>query len=225
VVWRFDSQTAVDAGTLPLPPGYDLDPFHANAISWVNDDPEGPSVWVSLRGSNAIARIDQVSGEITTLLGPDQGYALRDESGATLNGKDWFWGLHAPYVEQGLIFTVFDNGGSRPGGELYSRAATFLRDSDDQATLLWEWTEPYWYEPDFGSVQRTAADTVVIGSGHCTDCPPQGDTAWILEVDMETDEVLWRYDFMTDEDTIYRAEAVDRCAFPNLRYCAEAARR
>jgi len=222
VEWGWDSQTAIDLGTLPVPTDGDYHPYHANAVSWVDDDPEGPSVWVSMRDLNVVARIDRATGDLTTMFGPDRGYALEDESGAPLPEEKWFWGLHAPEIEQGLVFTLFDNGASRPGGDKYSRAAMFRRDPSGTATLLWEWTEPGWYEPDFGSVRKTQANSVVIGSGHCIDCPPYDDNAWILEVDMATGDVLWRYDFTDGADTIYRAEAVDRCAFPNLRYCAEA---
>lgn len=224
VMWMWDTQPAIDAGVLPVPDDGDTVPYHANALSWIDDDPDGPSVWVTMRDLNVVARIDRTSGLLTTWFGPGEGYDLNDLSGSDLPDEKWFYGVHAPEIEQGLVFTVFDNGGSRPGGgDKYSRAATFSRDSDDTATLLWEWTEPGWYEPDFGSIRKTAANSVVIGSGHCTDCPPNDDSAWILEVDIATGDALWRYDFTDKADTIYRAEAVDRCAFPNLRYCAEAA--
>jgi hypothetical protein len=59
---------------------------------------------------------------------------------------------------------------------------------------------------------------VLVATGHTTG---QGTgPGWILEVDPATDEVVWRLDFTSWTDGLYRAERIDGCAvFGNVRTC------
>jgi hypothetical protein len=222
LAWEYDSQADVDAGVLPVPPPTDPDPYHANAISFVDDDPEGPGVWVALRGLGTVARIDKASRRITYQLGPGLTDQLVDPDGQPLSDDDWFWSLHDPEVQvrDGAIeILLYDNGGRRPGAP-YSRAARYRLSAPGTVELLWEWTEPRWYEPNFGSVQTLPDGHVLIGTGHCVDCGTPGDTAWVAEVDPVTQSVVWRLDLTGDDDSLYRAEYIDGCAiFANRRAC------
>lgn len=218
VEWSFDSQPWVDAGVLPLPEGDDLDPYHANAVSWVDDDPEGPAVWVSLRGLQRLMRIDRITGEVTGFLGSGAGGKLLGRDGEVLPDPAWFWGQHAPEF-RGEDLWVYDNGASRPGTQQVSRVMWLRRLDPENTQLLWEWSEPGWYEPNFGSVNALPDGHVLVGTGHCADCGDPGDVAWIAEIDPTTNAVVWRFDFTRDDDTLYRAAPVDGCSLPNRRYC------
>ena len=62
---------------------------------------------------------------------------------------------------------------------------------------------------------------VLVGTGHCGNCDPGGDKGWIVELDPESLAVVWRMDFATDQDSLYRAQPIDGCAiFANARWCA-----
>ncbi|MEZ4235261.1 MAG: aryl-sulfate sulfotransferase [Myxococcota bacterium] len=219
LAWSFASQPQVDRGLLVPTPGDD-DPFHANAVVFA-DDVDGPAVWVSLRGLGTLMRIDRDSAEVTGFFGPDRGVALQLPDGTAAADTEWFWGQHAPQI-QGDLVTVYDNGGRRPGGLRYSRIARYRQLAPDRAELVWDWTEPGWYETNFGSV-IDVPDTdghVLVGTGHCGSCPPAGDASWIAEVDPATGSVVWRFDFVDDAYSVYRAQPLSGCGlFANRRYC------
>ncbi|MEZ4238371.1 MAG: aryl-sulfate sulfotransferase [Myxococcota bacterium] len=221
LTWSFDSQPQVDAGVLPPGGPGDYDPFHANAVTVVDDDPDGPAVWVSLRGLGSLMRIDRATGAVTGFFGPDRGYALEHVDGTAADEAEWFWGQHAPEIV-GDTFTVYDNGGRRPGSRRYSRVARYRRLGDDRAVLLWDWTEPGWYETNFGSVAAVPDSDghVLVGTGHCGDCDPDGDTSWVAELDPRSGEVVWRLDFTSDGHSLYRAQPLGGCeVFANRRTC------
>lgn len=219
LTWEFDSQPQVDAGLLPPGTPGDLDPYHANAISWVDDDPAGPAVWLSLRGTGVLLRIDRATRQITSAFGPDTGLALVDGDGQPLPPEKWFWGQHAPEI-RGSEFLVYDNGGRRPGAGRYSRVAKYRQLSPTTVELLWDWTESGWYETNFGSVVTMPDTHVLIGTGHCGNCAPAGDTAWMLELDPASGEVVWRFDLGTASDSLYRAQPIGGCEiFANARWC------
>ncbi|MEQ1507709.1 MAG: aryl-sulfate sulfotransferase, partial [Myxococcota bacterium] len=218
LTWSLDSQPLVDAGVLPAPPAGDADPYHANAISWVDDDPLGASVWVSLRGTGNLMRVDRATSTVTGFFGPEEGLDLVDPSGGPLPPTDWFWGQHAPEIV-GNRFLVYDNGGRRPGAGLYSRVAEYVRTSATEVQLAWDWTEPGWYEPNFGSAVTMPNGHVLVATGHCGDCEPKGDAAWILELDPGAGTVVWRFD-LTGDDSVYRGQPIDGCGiFANVRWC------
>lgn len=222
LTWEYDSQDDLDRDVLPPGSQADVDPYHANAITELADDPEGPAFWVSLRGTGTIARIDKASRLITRQVGPEIGMTLLDESGDPRPETDWFWGMHAPEIVvagDALQMLVYDNGGRRPGAGLYSRVARYLVQGET-AAMSWEWSEPRWYEPNFGSVETLPDGHVLIGTGHCVDCGEPGDTAWIVEVDPETDGVVWRLDLGRGDESLYRATALSGCEiFANTSLC------
>lgn len=218
VTWRFDSREAVEVGVLPPGDGLDDDPYHANAVSWRDDDPWGPSMWVSLRGKRMLLRVDRESGAMTQL-GQGGDYALVDASGQALPDEQWFQGQHAPHPV-GDRFLVYDNGTFRSAPRTTRVAAYEQR--DDEVVFLWDWSEPGWFEPNYGSVQWLPRGRVLVGSGHCASCASAqaADRSWIAELDPARGEVLWRASFARAEDTVYRATWVDGCTlFRNQRYC------
>jgi hypothetical protein len=155
-------------------------------------------------------------------LGPELGDLLVDPAGTPLSDDDWFWSLHDPELQVrdgALEVLLYDNGGRRPGAA-YSRVARYRLAAPGRVELLWEWTEPRWYEPNFGSVMTLPDGHVLIGTGHCVDCGTPGDFAWVAEVDPATQGVVWRLDFTGDDDSLYRADYIDGCAiFANRRTC------
>jgi hypothetical protein len=220
--WSFDSQPWVTDGVLPPPAPDDVDPYHANAVVWAPEDPDGPSVWVSLRGLGELMRIDLVTREIAGFFGPNEGIKLYGADGTEAPDQAWFWGQHGPEF-RGDEILLYDNGGKRPGSQQVSRVVRLRRVDATTAQVLWDWTEPGWYEPNFGSVVTMADGHVLVGTGHCGDCDPVGDTAWIAEVDPGTDRAVWRLDFSRDDDSMYRAQPLSGCAvFANRRFCGSA---
>lgn len=221
VSWSWDSQLAVDAGLLPAG-SQDSDAYHANAVQWV-EDPDGEAVMVSLRYQGWILRIDPDTDTISWRLGAGGDFELLDPQGEALPDEEWFYGQHDPELDFPSLL-VHDNGWSRPG-EDYTRAVEYELDLDAMtATRVWSYTEPGWYEPIWGDVDRLPSGHVLIAQGHCYDCgagDPERRTA-IIEVDPATNEVLWRLDMPGERDAVYRADAVPGCAaFSNRRYCPE----
>lgn len=219
--WSFDSRDARRLGLLPPGTPDEDDPYHANAVTWRDDDPEGPSVWVSLKAMQQILRIDRTTGALSYVghLGP---HALVDPGGAPLGEDEWFWGQHAPEIV-GRSLLVYDNGNHRPAGERRSRVVAYSLDGPDRATRLWSWTEPRWFEPNFGSAQSLSRGTVLVATGHSPDAPGTGgenDHGWFAEIDPAAGDVVWRLDFGSWSDTTYRARFVPGCElFANRRYC------
>jgi hypothetical protein len=212
------SQEAVDAGELPVAsPG--TDPYHANALSWVPDDPEGPAIWLSLKQQDEIVRLDP-SGALTWSIGLGGDFDLVGAVGQPAPVDDWFWGQHAPEphpTSDPWIWTidVHDNGMDRPGGAAYSRVSTYTVDlAERTASLTWTWTEPGWYEPVFGDVDRLENGNLLVTMGHCPQCgdAPADRGTSIVELDPEIDAVVWRADW-TSLDSSYRAQRVDRCSW------------
>ena len=80
-VWVWNSQSAVDAGTLDPGQG-GPDRYHANALSYVADDPDGPAYWVALAYKNRVVRIDRSTGALTWQLGFRGEFDLVDTTGA-----------------------------------------------------------------------------------------------------------------------------------------------
>jgi hypothetical protein len=220
VRWSFDSRPARAAGELPPGGPDEPDPYHANAVTWRDDDPDGPSVWVSLKRLQQILRIDRTTGALS-YIGHQGDRTLVDPEGRELPDTEWFWGQHAPEIV-GRDLLVYDNGPYREPPR-YSRVVAYHLDDPGQATLRWSWTEPGWYEPNFGSVQTLPGGTVLVATGHASHVAGTGgeaDHGWLAELDPAAGEVVWRLDFDAWYHTTYRAQFVDGCAlFVNERYC------
>ncbi len=219
VVWRFDSRTAREAGGLPPGTEEDDDPYHANAAQWRDDDPDGPSVWVSLRALQQILRIDRATGA-TSFVGHAGDRALFSTSGEPLPATEWFYGQHAPYAS-GRDLLVYDNGSFRQ--PRFSRVAAYHLESEQRATLEWSWTEGGWFEPNWGSAAPMGDGHVLVATGHCAYCSGTGGErgrGWMLELDPAAGAPVWRLDFTESTDTLYRAQWVDGCSlFANQRFC------
>jgi hypothetical protein len=219
LVWSWDSQTAVDAGQLPVP-GSDKDPYHANAVWWTTDA-DGPAIYVSLRDRDAWMRLDRDTGLFTWTLGVDGDFTLLDESGEPSGPESWFYLQHAPELT-GETLVVYDNGFGRPGGS-YSRVVMYTLDIAERTIQqTWDWTEDHWTEPVWGDADLLSNGHVLVARGHCWDCnsaDPDGRSA-LIELDPTLDEPTWRLDFTSDRDGLYRAQRIDGCAlFDNQRWC------
>ncbi len=217
-LWSWNSQSAVDNGILPPPDDDEVDPYHANALAWANDD-EGPALWVNLYTPNQILRISRESREASWILGADGDFQLFDETGAP--SQDWFDSAHAPELHLPKVL-LYDNGNDRPGGIPYSRILELEVDQLARtARISWQWTEDDWFEPLWGDVDQLENGNVFITRGHCLFCTP-GQVSQLLEVDRVTEEVVWRLAFDSEVDGIYRAERIDGCAlFDNSAYCED----
>ncbi len=205
--WTWDSQRAVDDGTLVPGPGDD--PFHANAVTLL-DDPLGPAAWVSLYNARSIVRIDRDTGALTHTLGPGGDFALVDPSGAPLPDEAWFSGTHDPEFDWPRVL-IYDNG--LDAGR--SRAVELELDlAAATATLTWEWTEPGWFEPIFGDADRVSGG-ILLARGRCwTTCGPYDldpdRRTTVVEVGDDGD-IRWRLDAPDADRGVYRAERVDPC--------------
>lgn len=212
VAFAWDSQQGVDAGVLAGSP--DGNPYHANAVSFVDDDPDGPAAWVSAKAMNQLLRIDRETGELRGAVGPGGVFRLVDPDGDPLPDTAWFYGQHAPEIRWPAVW-VIDNGLGRPDGTYRSRVvALTLDDAAKTATLDWEWTEAGWFEPVWGDVDPLDGGTVRITRGHYlpeADVEPLGDgPSAIVEIVPETGEVVWRL-ALDDAHGVYKSERVDAC--------------
>jgi hypothetical protein len=218
LAWSWDSQTAVDAGQLPVATGGD--PYHANWTWWTTDT-EGPAVWVSLRNLDRMARIDRDTGLFSWTLGPGGDFVLLGIDGEPAGTEDWFYLQHAPELT-GDTLVVYDNGIGRPGGS-YSRVAMFRLDVEARTLqLLWDWTEDAWKEPVWGDADLLPDGHVLVTRGHCWECSSADvdGRSGLIELDPETDLATWRLDFPGDRDGLYRAQRIDGCdVFDSTRWC------
>ncbi len=220
-MWAFDSRDHASELEGPTGPN-DTDPYHANAVSWV-DDVWGPAVWISIRAQERLVRVDRRTGDVTHVVGPEAGgWTLVDTAGAVLPAGRWFWQQHDPEIT-GDRLVVFDNGASRPGGVISTRLTQYRLVDDDTLELVWSWTEPGWFEPNMGSVQTLPNGHVVVGSAHDIDHPDAGGltrVGFVAEIDGPAGEVVWRMDFDDPKHSLYRAQALDGCGiFANVRTC------
>lgn len=208
VAWEWDTQQGIDAGWFPAPEPGDRDPYHLNAVAFVGD-----AVYASFRDLSRIVRFDRATGERTWTLGLGGDLALDD------GGQ--FYGQHAPEIDGDRIL-LHDNGVGRPGGSS-SRVLELEVDlAAGVARTVWEWTEPGWYEPVWGDVDRLPDGHVLVARPHCGACAGGGaGPTQLVEVDPATDEVVWRLSESEEDDAGYRAERIDGCAlFANERYCS-----
>jgi hypothetical protein len=214
ITWRWESQEAYDRGELAPPEAGEYDPWHANSLAWV-DDAEGEGVYVSLFDRSEIVRVDRTTGSITWHLGLGRDFALSD-------GDTWFDRIHAIDVfpgPNGDRLFMYDNGTWSVGR---SRAVAFELDvAAKQATVAWEWTEPTWFEPNWGDADLTDHGTVLIDMAHAWCIGGSLDhPGALVEIDETSLEVVSRLDVVDPDDSSYRAQHIDACAiFANSRYC------
>lgn len=223
VTWSWSSQQLFDDGTFPAQ--LEDSPWHANSVT-LHDDAWGPAAWVSLYYGNLIWRIDRTTGGLTHRFGPGGDFSLVDTSGNPLPDSEFAWVSHDPdYTADGRVL-VYDNGVDRPGGNA-SRVTEYRLDLDARvATRLWTWTEPGWYEPVIGDADYLPNGNVLVTRGHvwCFDFTP-GHSA-LVELEPGTDREVWRLDYDTQSNGIFRSERYDGCEiFANGKYCPAVATR
>jgi hypothetical protein len=213
VTWRWESQQGFDAGGLAPPDDGEFDPWHANSLAVV-DDAQGAGVYVSLFDTSEIVRVDRATGEISWHLGRDRDFTLPDE-------QVWFDHIHAVNVApgpNGARIYLYDNGQTRE----QSRALALDLDvATREATIAWEWTEPTWFESNWGDVDPMADGTVFVTMSHawCLDSSLDHLGSFV-EVDEATGAVLARLNFLDEDDSTYRGDRIDGCdLFANERYC------
>ncbi|MEQ1565834.1 MAG: aryl-sulfate sulfotransferase [Myxococcota bacterium] len=210
--WVWNSQRGVDEGWLPYLPDNE-DPYHANSMQF-----DGTDVYVNLRALGWVVKLDRRTGAREWTLGPYQDFDLIDAAGAPADPSEWFWRAHAP-EKRGDEFLFHDNGVGRPAGR-WSRAVAMTVDEDARtAQVTWEYTEPGWYEPIWGDVDRLPDGHVLITRGHCDHCYGADQRTELVEVDPTDNAVVWRLTFADPLDGGYRAERIDGCVFPNRKSC------
>jgi hypothetical protein len=229
--WSWNSQTAVDAGQLP-PMTDHVDAYHANALQWVPDDPDGPSFVVSAKRLHQLVRIDRATGAVTWRLGVGGDFALLEPDGSPADPLRWFYGQHGAKVSvrdpvRGVWDVwLHDNGFDRPTAEPPSSRVLHLEVDVPARTarIAWEWTEPGWYEPVFGDVDLLPAGRVLVTMGHCPQCgaAPRDRRTTYVELDVATGAERWRAELSDPSYSGYRADRIAACdLFPEHRtYCA-----
>lgn len=211
--WTWNSQQAVDAGTLVVGPAQD--PFHANSVTLL-DDPEGPAAWVSLYSARALIRVDRDTGEITHRLGPGGDFSLRDEAGAALPDDAWFVGQHDPEFAWPRV-VLYDNGLDAERSRVLELELDLAART---ATRRFEWTEPGWFEPLFGDADRVHDGRILVTRGRCwspacgVDGLDEGRISDVVEVATDG-SVPWRLIGPDSNRGLYRAERVDPCLLWN----------
>jgi hypothetical protein len=218
ITWEWDSQRAVDAGTLPEAPEHEDDPYHANWVELTTDD-DGDAAFVSLRQLHHIVRIDRATGAITWTLGVGGDFALVHVDGTPDDDWDWFYGQHAPELHLPRIL-MYDNGWKRPGGN-YSRALELTLDVPNRtATVTWEDRGGGWYEPIWGDIDELPNGNLLVTRGHCDSCGLDNQRAQLDELVRDTHAVAWELAFTESIDTTYRSARIDGCRlFPTDASC------
>lgn len=218
--WTWESQSAVDDGTLPVPTEDDLDPYHANAFS-----ADADWLYVNVRSQNQVVAIDRDTGELEWHLGPGGVFTLLDAEGAPLPDAAWAWGAHGTKVALPRVL-AYDNGRDRPDGTEYSRIVELDVDASGRtARIAWEHREDGWFEPIWGDADWLDDGRVLFTRAHCDHCiGPAEQRTEIVELEPATDTVTWRLTMDAAIDAGYRAEQIDGCAlFANAKYCARGA--
>lgn len=222
VDFDWSSQAAMQSGALTRGSN-DGDVYHAN---WVDlQQVNGQEVvYVSLCFPNQVIAVNVASGTLRWVFGQDGNFTAVDEIGNDL-GRDGFpWCQHGLQVD-GDRLLVYDNG--RPPRP-FSRATEYqLDESTMRATMVWEYTEPEWFEQSLGGVDWTQADRVIIAMGHGESfSQTPGDRTTFAEIDPSNNRKLWEMKFGDVRDMSYKVDAVPPCElFGNSKYCAVSARR
>lgn len=226
LLWGWSSQQLVDEGVLGEPDENETAPYHANSVSFVSDT-AGEGAWVSLYKAREIWRIDRATGERTHVFGPNGDFALIDVNGNPLPPEDWTYVQHDPdWLPDGRV-VMYDNGQGRPSDEPYSRVVEYRVDLEAASvTLLWDWTEPGWYDPVLGDADYLPNGNVLVTKGFNTGWTPnRDDVSQVLEL-RPPDEVVWRLSWTEREWTTFRAQRYEGCdVFANARYCPSVAER
>jgi hypothetical protein len=208
--WSLHSQDLVESGDLPVAASpEDNDPYHLNALQWFADEGQ---VVASLYRRAEILWLDVESEQLLDRFGWRSDWELVDERGDALPASEWFYGQHAVEIAGDRVL-LHDNGMGRPSATKYTRAVEYTLDHATRtARVSWSWTQPGWYEPIWGDVDRLADGRVSITHAHCEKCSSvTGQRTEIIVVDPTTNEVDWRLRFGSPHDAGYRSEWIDGC--------------
>jgi len=222
VTWSWTSQQLFDDGTFGVPNTHT--PYHANSLTY-RDDVHGSAVWISLYHGQMLWRVDRPTGDLTHQFGPGGDFTLYDTDGAALPVNQWHYVAHDPdYVDNRIL--LYDNGVDRPGGS-YSRVVEYEVDLNaNTAVLLWSWTEPGWYSPVIGDADYQDNGNVLVTRGQVWCIALNDNTSALIELDGQTHEPVWRLDYNTRLNGIFRSERYDGCElFANAKYCPDVAER
>lgn len=233
VEWAWDSYLdGVLPGVLDLhDAGTGDDPFHPNAVFDTVENGH-QYLYMSFWKTSQIFKIDYLTHDIVWTLGIDEDFTLLEKNGTPAADSRWFFNLHDVKRYGNLIY-VHDNGNDRTlyGGLANSRALVLeLDESKKTARIVSEYSEPDWAEPVWGGHDRLPNGNGLIAMGHCYE---EDEDYYSLCSGLQTNlhpsalveynssgKVVWRADFTTLNEAIYRAERIDGCAiFSNPTYC------
>jgi hypothetical protein len=187
------------------------------------DDGTGEILYVSLCNLGWTIAIDVATGDFLWVFGAGGDFSLTDAAGLPLSDGEYPQCQHG-LESSGSKLLVYDNGWGRG----YSRVTEYALDTVAmQASLLWTWTEPDWYESTLGDADWLPNGNVWIGAGHadCFSTNP-GDRTTVLEIDPLTGDKVWELQYAAVQAMAYRSDWADGCAlFAITRECPELAAR
>jgi len=201
VIWELASSEL----DLEVPQKGSNDVFHANAMVVEERHGELVKVWVNLKQTSQLIRIDPRERAIDLAVGQDTDW--------TIDG-DWWEGAHDPQIDGDRVL-VYDNGTEERG----TRIQEVELDEDAlTARTTWTWV-PGWYEPVWGGVVYLDEGHVLVTRGHCRSCTETGQSG-LIEVSPEG-EIVWQVE-LEPLAGMYRAQALDGCdIFHNQYYCPD----
>lgn len=214
--WSWDSQQAVDAGSLPTGAG---DVYHANWADHVVMADGSERVYVSLCYLYQVIAIDVATGEVLFTFGRNGDFSLQTSGGEPLAPAAFSQCQHGLEVDGDRIL-FYDNGWERGA----SRASEYqLDEASRTATLLWTFEDDPWWETALGDADYLPGGHAMVTQAH-TDCwgPLYGDYSAVVEFDPATGDQAWRFEFDHVYDTTYRSERMEACdIFPVSAWCPE----
>lgn len=221
LLWTWSSiNDGYASGGLPAGSSSDTDPYHGNAIDdqWENGR---LYLYISMRNLNQVIKLDYETGEVLWHLGVGGDFELLEADGSPAADSRWFFNQHDAKMYGPNQFSAHDNGTERSafGGTNKSRG---LRLNVDQvnmtAQIAFEYTEANWVEPIWGGFDVLPTGNTLLALGHCWSCT-SAKVASLVEIDPSA-TVVWRADFKTEREHVYRADRIDGCEiFNNREYC------
>ncbi len=173
-----------------------------------------------------VLKIDYATKNLIWIIGPGGDFTLLEADGTPATLDRWFFHPHDVKLI-GDYLTIYDNGVLRSeyGGVDHTRALRLEMDTTRMTLrIVFEYTEPDWFEPIWGGFDWLENGHYTIASGHFWMADTGSFNSTLLELD-ETGTPVWRAEFNNPDDSIYRSEHIDGCAiFANTTYCPELAR-
>ncbi len=228
VLWYWDSFEEEARGNIeqynPLEP-YTEDPLHPNSI-WVTRGQDGKrALYVSLRNSSEIIKIDYSTKDVLWTMGYNSGdFVLFDANWTLADPSRWFFNQHHVQLSNGRL-VLYDNGSDRflAGGDPYTRGLVLEFDENSRyVRIVQEYTESDWLEPFWGGYTLNADGTQLVASGHCEFCEASSPFGSFITLADSQGAPLWRVQYDDDhlEAMLYRVENISGCdIFNNLLFC------